>query len=233
MKMKIIGHRGVPSLKLENTLASFKEAVRLGVPMIELDVHLTADNHVVVCHDSNLEKVGGGNHEIAELTYEELKKLPLANGDPAPLLAEVLEVIKDIPVVVEIKAKGAVDHVLKIIDEMPHSQVRIASPHIGEIEQLKKLRKDISGYIRSLSSPFEVIYLAKSLGADGIDLNFWILNPLTYWMARRNDLDIMVFTVNNRFVARFIHLLYPRVMICTNYPQKFLPRKRRRQLKKS
>ena len=41
----VIGHRGAAGLAPENTLASFEHAVRLGVDAVELDVHLSADQH--------------------------------------------------------------------------------------------------------------------------------------------------------------------------------------------
>ena len=52
---KIIAHRGIfNNLNIpENSIKSFKKALRLGYP-IELDVHLTKDNILVVFHDHNL-----------------------------------------------------------------------------------------------------------------------------------------------------------------------------------
>ena len=39
----VVGHRGVPTLHQENTLAGFRRAIQLGIPAIELDVQLTKD----------------------------------------------------------------------------------------------------------------------------------------------------------------------------------------------
>ena len=47
---KIFAHRGSKGTHPENTLASFKEAVRVGSDGIELDVHLTKDGYLVVIH---------------------------------------------------------------------------------------------------------------------------------------------------------------------------------------
>ena len=52
--IKIIGHRGAAGLMPENTLSGFKKAIEIGVDAIELDVHLTSDNVVVVTHDYRL-----------------------------------------------------------------------------------------------------------------------------------------------------------------------------------
>ena len=48
------GHRGARGLKPENTLPAIESALDIGVSTLELDLHLTADNQVVVWHDTNL-----------------------------------------------------------------------------------------------------------------------------------------------------------------------------------
>ena len=51
-----VGHRGARSLAPENTLASFRKAIELGVDAVECDVHLTRDGHPVIFHDFTLER---------------------------------------------------------------------------------------------------------------------------------------------------------------------------------
>jgi len=52
----IIGHRGVPSLEDENTLESAKHAVALGADIVENDIYLTKDQHLVVMHDATVDR---------------------------------------------------------------------------------------------------------------------------------------------------------------------------------
>ncbi len=54
VSVDIEGHRGAGGLKPENTLPSFEAALDLGVDTLELDVHLSADDQVVVWHDPYL-----------------------------------------------------------------------------------------------------------------------------------------------------------------------------------
>jgi glycerophosphoryl diester phosphodiesterase len=53
-EIMIVGHRGAAGLMPENTLSGFRKAIEIGVDAIELDVHLTADNVMVVTHDYRL-----------------------------------------------------------------------------------------------------------------------------------------------------------------------------------
>jgi glycerophosphoryl diester phosphodiesterase len=119
----VVGHRGVPALHQENSLAGFRRAVALGVPAVELDVRLTRDRRAVVMHDLELDRLTGEPGHVIDLTWDELsrrrirRELPMgldAHGapviaryereEPIPLLAEVLaEVAGKIAINVELK----------------------------------------------------------------------------------------------------------------------------------
>lgn len=70
----IIGHRGAKGIAPENSLSGFKKAIELGIDGVELDVHLTKDEKLVVIHDMDLKRFSGLNIPIKQLTLEELKK---------------------------------------------------------------------------------------------------------------------------------------------------------------
>jgi len=114
----VVGHRGVPLLHQENTLAGFRRAVELGLPAVELDVRLTADRKAVCVHDSTLQRLCGFDKPVVETTWDELAKLrvrrDLAVGggrtihyqreEKIPLLADVLsEVGGKLAINVELK----------------------------------------------------------------------------------------------------------------------------------
>jgi glycerophosphoryl diester phosphodiesterase len=221
MKTRIIGHRGAAFLELENTLASIKKAAQLGVDAIEFDVRLTRDRQVVLCHDETTQRVSSQTMEIASHTYKELRAVTLNNGEHLPLLSEALTTAGTTPVIIELKVENSVRPVLKTLEAFPKTKATIASFKYREIALLKELAPNIPGYVANYTSPLESVYTARAIDAEGVDLNFWILNPLTYILARRYKLDVMVYTVDNRFFAWFIHLLYPHVMICTNRPEYF------------
>ena len=61
---KICAHRGMVNIKPENTISSFKEAMKYNIDSIELDVHLTKDNKLVVFHDFTLNRMCGVNNYI-------------------------------------------------------------------------------------------------------------------------------------------------------------------------
>ncbi|GFR30511.1 lysophospholipase D GDPD1 [Trichonephila clavata] len=73
-----ISHRGGAGEYAENTLSAFENAVKQGTDMLEIDLHLTKDEKVVVSHDNNLLRVTGVDVNISDSNY---KDLPLLKRD--------------------------------------------------------------------------------------------------------------------------------------------------------
>src|ERR1043165_3473631 len=70
----VIAHRGFSGIAPENTLAAFKKALAINVDYLELDVHLTKDNQVVIIHDKSIDRATNGKGKVRDFTLEELRK---------------------------------------------------------------------------------------------------------------------------------------------------------------
>jgi len=73
--MVIIAHRSGPVSYPEQTVQSAREALSFGADVIEIDVRLTSDGVLAVCHDPNGLRVYGADKEIAQMTAEEFRSL--------------------------------------------------------------------------------------------------------------------------------------------------------------
>lgn len=96
----VSSHRGENYAHPENTLAAFREAIRLGAHQIELDVHLTHFGDLVVIHDIDVSRTTDGEGDVREMTLEEIKALdaglwknPRFMGERIPTLEEALEIM--------------------------------------------------------------------------------------------------------------------------------------------
>lgn len=99
-----LAHRGLHEpARPENSLPAFEAAARAGYG-VELDVHLSRDGVPVVLHDPDLGRVAGQAGRVGDLTVAELRSLRL-HGTTAhvPTLAEALERLRRVPVMVELK----------------------------------------------------------------------------------------------------------------------------------
>jgi glycerophosphoryl diester phosphodiesterase len=71
----VMAHRGGAGLWPENTMHSFERAVDLGVDVLETEIQGTADNILVLMHDSTVDRTTNGSGPISSFTLEELKTL--------------------------------------------------------------------------------------------------------------------------------------------------------------
>ena len=75
MLSKVVAHRGFTRLYPENTRRSVREALKLGVRFIEIDVQLSSDLVPVVYHDDTLRRVSGMAGDIRRLPWSKIKTL--------------------------------------------------------------------------------------------------------------------------------------------------------------
>jgi glycerophosphoryl diester phosphodiesterase len=100
-----IAHRGLHDKKLpENSIGAFKAAVKNGYA-IELDIHLSRDNQLVVLHDDTTKRLTGNDLKITESDSADLTNLRLEGTEyHVPLLGDVLEVVAgSTPLLIEVK----------------------------------------------------------------------------------------------------------------------------------
>ncbi|WP_036498694.1 glycerophosphodiester phosphodiesterase family protein [[Mycoplasma] testudinis] len=77
-KQLIIGHRGYRQKYPENTALAFEQAVAAKFDGVELDLQLTKDNHIVIIHDDNTQRVTGIKKSVNQSNLKDLKKLNYA-----------------------------------------------------------------------------------------------------------------------------------------------------------
>ena len=95
--MKVIAHRGGASLGAENSISCIRKGLLAGPYAVEVDVHLTSDGAVVVCHDETLDRTTDGSGRIENLTLSQVRSVRLKggeDGETVPTLEEVLAELK-------------------------------------------------------------------------------------------------------------------------------------------
>lgn len=100
-----IAHRGLHDAeRTENGLLAFKNAREHNLAF-ELDVHITTDNKLIVCHDSELKRTTGKEGIIEHLSSDYIREnYRLLDGEVVPTLKEVLEENNEqVPIVIELK----------------------------------------------------------------------------------------------------------------------------------
>ena len=74
----VIAHQGGNLVRPDNTMMAFEYAVELGVDVLEMDIHSSADGELVVIHDDTVDRTTDGNGRVNDLTLAELKSFDAA-----------------------------------------------------------------------------------------------------------------------------------------------------------
>ncbi|MBR8745378.1 glycerophosphodiester phosphodiesterase [Nocardiopsis sp. MG754419] len=115
-----VSHRGAAGTAPENTLAAIDEGHRLGAETVEIDVQLTADDEIILMHDTTLERTTDvaevfpdrAPYNVGDFTLEEVGRLdagsffgPEFAGEAVPTLREALDRLEehDLNLLLEVK----------------------------------------------------------------------------------------------------------------------------------
>jgi glycerophosphoryl diester phosphodiesterase len=114
--MLVIAHRGASAVEPENTLRAFERAIQMGAQMIELDLQLTRDGHVVVIHDDQLIHTTNATGRVSQLSCDEVRQADAGKGERVPTLKETLELTRGrVQLYLEIKAPQAAAETLRLV----------------------------------------------------------------------------------------------------------------------
>ncbi len=117
--VNIIGHRGVPSLAPENTVAGSLLAASKGANIIENDVYLTTDGVVVVMHDGAIDRTTNGSGGVESMTYAQLSKYRVdyysGYSEPIPTLEDYFKAFKGTGVNLFIEIKSTKPEIIPAI----------------------------------------------------------------------------------------------------------------------
>lgn len=105
---RVLAHRGFAVGAPENTLLAFADALALGTPYLETDVHATLDGVAVISHDADLGRVAGDSRRLALLTLEQVRAVRLPEDQTVPTLQEALEAFPDALFNIDVKVDEAV-----------------------------------------------------------------------------------------------------------------------------
>ncbi|HKA68055.1 MAG TPA: glycerophosphodiester phosphodiesterase [Actinomycetes bacterium] len=108
-------HRGGAAIGLENSMAAFRRAVKLGYRYLETDVHGTADGVLLAFHDRRLGRVTDRRGRIARLPYETVRRALIAGQEPIPLLTDLLEEFPDARINIDVKEVSAIGPLIEVI----------------------------------------------------------------------------------------------------------------------
>lgn len=107
-KMMVAGHRGDCYNYYENTMEAYRAGIDSGADMLEIDVHLTKDNQLILMHDHDVKRTTNGKGLIKEMTFQEIRELNAGGKyDPqtVPTLEELFQLISEKNILLNMEIK--------------------------------------------------------------------------------------------------------------------------------
>lgn len=143
-KTLVSGHRGLASYP-ENTINGFLKAYEAGADMLELDLYVSSDGHIVIHHDSTVDRTTNGTGKIEEMSLEQIKALTIDThgiSETIPTLAEVYEAFKGKNVVLQIELKSSKEDLVPKLAELTaqydmFGQVAIFSSNFTQMKRVR------------------------------------------------------------------------------------------------
>lgn len=227
---RVVAHRGAFKKNgfPENSIASLKEAIRLGCTGAEFDVRMTSDDSLVINHDPHHNRL-----EIEKTGFAELRHFPLANGEPLPTLRSYLlagmEKNPHTRLVLEIKPSGISKERAKIIagkvwqlvNELKASSwIVYISFDYDILKELRRLDPQASlQYLEGNIAPAQL----KTDGINGADYHFSVFKKNPHWIkeAKAQGIALNAWTVNDEETMQWL-IREGFDFITTNEPEKLL-----------
>ena len=223
----IIGHRGAAGLAPENTAASFRLAIDLGCPMLELDVQCVYSRdgspRLCVFHDDTLDRTTNGTGVVTDHSTEDLAKLRCQNDQPIPMLEDIFRLLVGHPNIglnIELKSKQTAGLVAQAIRANPQTPVLVSSFHLDELTQFRQ--EDKTTPVAPLFARWrkDILYIAENLDASAINIAASSINPSRMQALTLSNLPIFAYTVNSPSKAEKLRQL-GLSGIFTDRPDKF------------
>lgn len=226
---RIIAHRGFSAVAPENTLAAVRWAIAAGADMVEVDVTVTADGHVICLHDDTLDRTTDGRGPATALPLAAIAVLdagswfePRFTGERVPTLDQVLALVEGRMLVnVEIKPEAvehdAVAKVAALIRRRAMLDQVVVSSFAPEALRRMKLTDPEVVTVSLLNEeehagldPLEVV---QEVGSRGLNVSSDEVTPELVERCHRHGLPVSVYTVNSkrqmrRLVRMGVHAIF-------------------------
>lgn len=190
--MILTGHRGAAKLEPENTLLSMQKALDLGVDQIEIDVHLTRDQHLVVLHDTTVDRTTNGEGAVADFTLAAIKQLDAGKGEPIPTLQEVIDLVRGKVILqIELKGPGTAEPVIETVDRNSMEKEVLLTSFVHErLREARQLNPDLRLGALWADPPPDACEQAIDMGAEAIHIQHLNIDAQLVQKAHAHGLKI-------------------------------------------
>ncbi|WP_281634640.1 glycerophosphodiester phosphodiesterase [Flavobacterium luteolum] len=199
-----IAHRGAKAYEPENTLQAFQKALDLNSDGIELDVHLSSDEHIIVIHDETIDRTTNGKGLVSSFTLAELKSFLIDGKYQIPTLNEVFDLVnKKCLINIELKGLGTAPKAVALIEKYiseknwKYDHFIISSFDWNMLEETSNLNPNIPIGILTEEDLDKALAFAEKIKAKAINPDFNLLNKENVHQMQDKGFLVLPWTVNS------------------------------------
>jgi len=198
-----IAHRGAKGYAPENTLTAFQKAVDMKAHGIELDVHLSSDDHLVVIHDETIDRTTNGKGLVKDFTLAQLKAFTIQGEQHIPTLEQVFDLVnRHCFINVELIGENIVEPVRTLIEHYvtnknwSYSDFIVSSFNWNYLQQLRLENPLIPLGILAQTDIELAFSFAKFMQAEAIHPYYHLLTEENTQRMQSKGLKVYPWTVN-------------------------------------
>jgi glycerophosphoryl diester phosphodiesterase len=198
-----IAHRGAKAYEPENTLQAFQKALDLKADGIELDVHLSADGHLIVIHDDTIDKMTNGKGFVNTLSLTELKSFLIDGKYEIPTLNEVFDLIdKKCFINIELKSHETLGKAVALIEEYiseknwNYDYFIVSSFDWNALQEVHNLNSNIPIGVLTETDLSLALAFAETIKAKAIHPYYHLLNLENVLQMQEKGFLVLPWTVN-------------------------------------
>ena len=180
----LYAHRGVAVDSPENSLASVKAAMDLGLYGTEVDLRTARDGGIVLMHDETVERTSTGQGRVADKTLDELKSFFLKMPD-GRITTEKIPALEELLALVESSTDFTLTFDMKKVDALA------AARAVLEKDMVERVFFFIADPIKDAKTAKELKALDSRLQIAVALLSWWKIEGLPTFVTYALDADAL------------------------------------------
>ncbi len=231
----VIAHAG-SKLYPTDTLYALEQYANMGVDILEMDLHLTQDGHIILIHDDTVDRTTNGSGDVREMTLADVQRLDAGYtwteddgesfpfrgiGITIPTLADVFNTFPGYPMIVEIKQESpSMGIELCALLRQYNMQEKVMVPSFSDVamEEFREACPE-TATAASTNEVKDFVYRNFAILAGTISPKYQalqvpesrdgipIVTKILLWAARLQNVEVHIWTINDpEDMQRFIDM---------------------------
>jgi glycerophosphoryl diester phosphodiesterase len=192
-------HRGAPTVAPGNSLRAIRAAADLEVDMVEVDIHRTADGHLVLWHDDVI-VIDGRRIDLATATRAAIQAVDIGQGERIITLVDGLEAVRGrAALLIDLKADGLAEQIVETVRACDAPSVAVCGHFWASLREIKRRAPEI-GTSLTLDRAWQRQHgggVIERIDTDAVTVDWRIVDPPFVARCHARGLAVLAWTVDD------------------------------------